>query len=153
MRVLLFLLLSLSAFGQMDTVKVYDGLDISFLRMGDTVCVSEWKWGSVVDLLRVGKDREEYYAKSIFSYEVALSAADSVISEKDVQIGLWRQRSEMYVGLYNQAYGNVREMQDLLNEGVALSKVAIKRGRWQGAVIGVIGGIFVGAVTTAVILR
>ena len=57
------------------------------------------------------------------------------------------------MGLYNQAYGNVREMQDLLNEGVALSKVAIKRGRWQGAVIGVIGGIFVGAVTTAVILR
>ena len=41
MRILLFLLLSLSAFGQVDTVRVYDGLDISFLRMGDTVCVSE----------------------------------------------------------------------------------------------------------------
>lgn len=153
MRILLFLLLSLSAFGQIDTVRVYDGLDISFLRKGDTVCVSEWKWDRVVGLLRVGKEREEYYAQSVFSYEAALSVCDSVIKEQDKQVGLWRMRSEMYVGLYNQAYGDVRQMQDLLNEGVALGKVAINRGRWQGAVLGVVGGLFLGAVTAAIILR
>ena len=153
MRVLIFVLMSCSLFAQLDTVKVYDGLDISYMTRKDTVLISLRKWNDIVGILRVQN-------KSIADYKVLSGKYEKDIKDVELQITEYKgivknldERVNIYQGAYHMSTDKIVELNNLWQQGLKHVNNERKRGIFTGATWGIIGGFAAGIITSVILLK
>ena len=148
---MLFLPLFLSA--QMDTVRVYEGLDISYMFREDTVLMSQRKFNGIVEMLRSERqshhlclDMSEKYSKMVEYSD--LQAKECIEVSKQ-----YEEMSVMYRSAYEYTLDKLEKTNNLLKTGVELTRQERRKTVFNGAVVGVLSGFVIGAITTAIILK
>jgi hypothetical protein len=155
MKIVIFmlLLLPLLAQAQLDTVRVYKGLDISFLTRNDTVMLSLRKWNNVIETMRSSKIMLDKQIEISDKYSISISLANDQISECVNMSKTYEERSIMYKGAYEMTVDRIKEMNGLLQSSILYSETSRKRNIWQGVAFGSIGGLLIGVVTAAILLQ
>ncbi len=153
MRVLIFVLMSCSLFAQLDTVKVYDGLEISYMTRKDTVLMSLRKWNDIVGIMRVQN-------KSIADYKVLSGKYENDIKDVEIQVTEYRgivknldERVNIYQGAYHMSTDKIVELNNLWQQGIKHANNERKRGIFTGATWGIIGGFAAGIITSVILLK
>jgi hypothetical protein len=145
--------LPIICFGQLDTVKVYEGFDISYMLRKDTVLMSQNKWNNIVNVMR--NDRKLLFDCNALNdkYSISVDIINKQIEEyKNITDNL-NERSLIYQGAYEMCTERIVELNNLWQQGIKYSDNERKRGIFTGATWGVAGGLLVGIITAAILLK
>lgn len=137
----------------MDTIRVYDGFDMTYLQHGDTIMVSEWKFARLLDVIRSMNQELAYYDRQLMYTERNVALCDSMGKEMEKMAGVWKERSIMYRDMYQHTVDDAHKLHGMVKDCVSIAKEDRRRGRVQGIVYGAVGGLVVGLITAAVILK
>lgn len=144
---------SISLIGQIDTLKVYDGLSISYMIKKDTVLISYNKLNSIADILRFQNQEAKKYKDLSEKYEININAANNQIAEYQTLSERLQERADLYEGSYNQTTQRIQEMNDLWQTCITMNSTERKKGMINGILYGSVGGVLVGIITAAIILK
>lgn len=152
-KIILLLLLPVLCFAQLDTVTVYDGFDISYMTRKDTVLLSANKWNSIVDIMRGERKNFNDCTELNKKYTFDIGLADKQIEEYKFINQNLKERTVIYQGAYEMCTERIVEINNLWQHSVKHSDNERKRGIFTGATWGIAGGLLVGIVTAAIILK
>jgi len=153
MFILIFMSLPLTVHGQLDTVEVYPGLSISYLSRGDTVMISVRKFNNMLSMFR-SQSVNDSLCMSINSEYSRLNTISDMITKEAISIShIYKDRSIMYERMYTDAFNNVLTLNTMIKDCGKLGIKEKKRSWRQGAIIGTLGGIIAGVITTVIILN
>jgi len=153
MKTLIFVLMSCSLFAQLETIKVYDGLDISYLTRKDTVLMSLRKWNDVVGILRVQNTAIVDYKSLSGKYEKDIRDAELLITEYKGIVKNLDERVNIYQGAYNMSTDKIVELNNLWQQGMKYANNERKRGIFIGTTWGIIGGFAAGIITSVILFK
>lgn len=137
----------------MDTIHVYDGLDISYMYREDTVLMSQRKWNSVVEIVKIHHDDVLRCVDLNTKYSLMASLSDSTAKEAIAVSRVYEEMSVMYRGMYDYSVEQVIKLNGLLKESDVRNERERKRQWARGATVGVAGGLVVGIITAAILLK
>ena len=144
---------SVVAYGQMDTVRVYEGLDISYMFREDTVLMSQRKFNGIVEMLKLGHEDVLRCTELNGKYAMMAELSDKQTKECIEVSRMYEEMSVMYRGAYEYTSARLVEMNDILKGTVDIVKSERRAGLRQGIAYGVVGGLVVGAITAAILLK
>jgi len=153
MKTLIFVLISCSLFAQLETIKVYDGLDISYLTRKDTVLMSLRKWNDVVGILRVQNTAIVDYKSLSGKYEKDIRDAELQITEYKGIVKNLDEKVNIYQGAYNMSADKIVELNNLWQQGMKYANNERKRGIFIGTTWGIIGGFAAGIITSVILFK
>jgi len=145
--------MSCSLFAQLETIKVYDGLDISYLTRKDTVLMSLRKWNDVVGILRVQNTAIVDYKSLSGKYEKDIRDAELLITEYKGIVKNLDERVNIYQGAYNMSTDKIVELNNLWQQGMKYANNERKRGIFIGTTWGIIGGFAAGIITSVILFK
>jgi hypothetical protein len=149
----IFVLLPLLLQGQIDTVTVYPGFDISYMYREDTVLMSQRKFNNIVSMFRSHRENDSLCLQLNDRYALMNSMSDTIAKEAIAVSKVFEETSIMYRQLYDNAFDQVIKMNGMLKDCGEIAGRERKRSWRQGAIVGGIGGLVVGLITTAIILK
>jgi hypothetical protein len=138
---------------KLDTVKVYDGFEITYLTKKDTVMISPRKWNDIISILKSNKEESDLYVKLQKKYNNLAAIHESELSEKDKIISSYKEMSDMYKQGLDYSVKQLNVINNSVNDSVVKTERQIKRSIFNGVVIGVVSGFIGGIITTAIILK
>lgn len=146
-------MISCSLFAQLETIKVYDGLDISYLTRKDTVLMSLRKWNDVVGILRVQNTAIVDYKSLSGKYEKDIRDAELQITEYKGIVKNLDEKVNIYQGAYNMSADKIVELNNLWQQGMKYANNERKRGIFIGTTWGIIGGFAAGIITSVILFK
>jgi len=151
--VLLFVVWCGNLYGQLDTVKVYDGLNISYLRRGDTIMVSNRKWGDIVQVLRSKEEEIQMFDYMTDRYKRLASVSDSLYVEQSKITDMYKSRSDIWKDANTDCVTKFNSM--VILHGECKQEVVRERrkGVWSGVLYGVMGGFVTGIITSLILVK
>jgi hypothetical protein len=154
-RILLILCLAIcfDAAAQMDTVKITDDISISYLVREDTVMISTWKLDNIVELIQMQDKTFKDCQSQAQQYEIGIDLANKQIDEYAHTNRLLQERADIYQGAYELSADRIKEMNAMWQTSVLQTTQERKRGILTGTLFGAGGGIIIGIITTAILLK
>lgn len=151
--IFILFLLSFNASAQLDTIHVYDGLDISYMFREDTVLMSQRKFNGIVELMRSERESYSICLGMNDKFSKLAEYADAQTKECIEVSRMYEETSIMYRSAYEYTIDKLEKTNNLLKQGVEMTKQERKKVVFNGAVVGVLSGFVIGAITTAIILK
>jgi len=151
--VLLFVVWCGNLFGQLDTVRVYDGLQISYLRRGDTIMVSNRKWGDIIQVLRSKEEEIQMFDFMSNRYRKLVNVSDSLYIEQVKITDMYKSRADIWKDANTDCVTKFNSMVILHGECKEEIVRERRKGVWNGVLYGVLGGFVTGVITSLILAR
>lgn len=126
---------------------------IRYLQRLDTVMISIRQYGILREKVLEFEQERDYWMRRFSVMGKNLELADSMAQAWQMNARDWQTRSEMYQELASVTYDDLHKMYGLVNDCTVLAGDQRKAGFRQGLTWGVIGGLVIGLVTAAIIIK
>jgi len=153
-KVLFLLFVSIYCCGQgLDTVRVYDGLSISYMRRGDTIMVSGRKWGDIIEVLRSKEEEIRMFDFMGERYRRLVGISDSLYLEQCKITDMYKSRSDIWKDANTDCVNKFNSMLAVNSECKTELVRERRKGLFSGIFYGVLGGFVTGVVTAVILIK
>jgi len=145
--------LNLISQSKVDTVKVYDDFEITYLSRKDTVMISNRKWNDIISILRSSKKESDLYVGLQKKYNDLADIHKKELEEQNKIISSYKEMSDMYKQGFDYSVKQLNVINSSITENTIKTQREIRRGIFNGVVIGAVSGFLGGIITAAIILK